>query len=208
MPEKPVKSPIAYRFRGFLPVIVDVETGGFNPHTDALLEIAAVLLRMDPRGRLYSFRTLAHHVEPFPGANLEPASMAINGIDPYHPFRQAIPETEAIGAIFKEVRQELKAVGCSRAILVGHNAHFDLSFINAVIARHAIKRSPFHHFSSLDTVTLGALAYGQTVLSKAVSAAGIPWDEKEAHSAIYDAERTAELFCDVVNCWQKFSSRK
>ena len=37
------------RFRGFLPVVVDVETGGFISATDALLEIAAVLIEIDPR---------------------------------------------------------------------------------------------------------------------------------------------------------------
>lgn len=207
MTEQVSKSAIAHRFRSFLPVIIDVETGGFNAQTDALLEIAAVLLRMDKRGRLYSFRTIAHHVEPFLGANLEPASMAVNRIDPYHPFRRAISEAEALREIFGEVRRELKSVGCTRAVLVGHNAFFDLSFINAVAARNNIKRNPFHPFSNFDTVTLGALAYGQTVLSRAVRAAGIPWDEKEAHSAIYDAERTAELFCDVVNRWQDLTRR-
>ncbi|HAV68246.1 MAG TPA: ribonuclease T, partial [Alcanivorax sp.] len=40
---------LALRFRGFLPVVVDVETGGFDARNDALLEIAAVLLDMDAR---------------------------------------------------------------------------------------------------------------------------------------------------------------
>ena len=202
MSESDSNTAIAARFRGFLPVIVDVETGGFNAQTDALLEIAAVLLRLDEDGYLHPERTIACHVEPFPGARLEPASMAVNGIDPYHPFRQAVPEAEALRLIFREVRHELRETGCSRAILVGHNAFFDLAFLNAAAARNAVKRNPFHPFSNLDTVTLAALAYGQTVLAKAAAAAGIPWDSREAHSAIYDAERTAELFCKVVNEWK------
>jgi ribonuclease T len=203
MNEHTSQTAIATRFRGFLPVVIDVETGGFNAQTDALLEIAAVLLHMDEQGYLHPGRTVACHVEPFPGARLEPASLAVNGIDPYHPFRQALPETEALRKIFREVRQELRETGCNRAILVGHNAFFDLAFVNAAVARHAIKRNPFHPFSSLDTVTLGALAYGQTVLARAAAAAGIPWDTREAHSAIYDAERTAELFCKIVNRWKE-----
>ena len=203
MSEPDSNTAIAARFRSFLPVIVDVETGGFNAQTDALLEIAAVFLRMDEDGYLQPERTVACHVEPFPGARLEPASMAVNGIDPYHPFRQAVPEVEALRLIFREVRHELRETGCSRAILVGHNAFFDLAFLNAAVARNAIKRNPFHPFSNLDTVTLAALAYGQTVLAKAAAAAGIPWDSREAHSAIYDAERTAELFCKVVNEWKE-----
>lgn len=198
-----IKSPIAARFRGYLPVVVDIETGGFNPQTDALLEIAAVILHMDDQGWLYPSHTLAYHVEPFPGANLEPDSLAVTGIDPYHPFRQALPEADALTAIFKAIRQEIKQTGCSRAILVGHNPSFDLNFLNATVARNSLKRNPFHPFSSFDTVTLSALAFGQTVLAKAATAAGIAWDTQEAHSAIYDAERTAELFCYIINRWKE-----
>lgn len=197
-------SPIAARFRGFLPVIIDVETGGLNAQTDALLEIAAVIVRMDWQGNLRPVGTLAHHVQPFPGARLDPASMAVNNIDPDHPFRFAVPEEEALTAIFREVRRELRDTGCTRAILVGHNAFFDLGFLNAAAARARVKRNPFHPFSSFDTVTLAGLAYGQTVLARALQAADIPWNEREAHSAIYDAERTAELFCQIVNRWKDF----
>ncbi|MDQ2696506.1 MAG: ribonuclease T [Pseudomonadota bacterium] len=193
---------LASRFRGFLPVVIDVETGGFNPKTDALLEIAAVLLAMDADGGLHPCRTIAYHVAPFPGANLEPESLAVNGIDPHHPLRAALAEKEALSRVFKEVRVEVKESGCSRAILVGHNAPFDLSFLNAAAARNSIRRNPFHPFSSFDTVSLAALAFGQTVLSRAAVMAGIPWDEHEAHSAAYDAERTAELFCFIVNRWR------
>jgi ribonuclease T len=194
--------PMGQRFRGFLPVVVDVETGGFNAQTDALLEIAAVFLHIDDKGFLYQDKTLSTHVQPFEGANLEPASLQINGIDPWHPLRIALPEGEALNYIFKHVRQAVKANTCHRAILVGHNAFFDLSFLNAAVGRCGIKRNPFHSFSCLDTVTLGALAYGQTVLARIAQAARIEWDDEEAHSAVYDAEKTAELFCTVVNRWQ------
>jgi ribonuclease T len=193
---------IARRFRGFLPIIVDVETGGIHAQTDALLEIAAVIVRMDWQGYLRPAGTLAYHVQPFPGARLDPASMAVNGIDPDHPFRFAVPEREALEAIFREVRREIRETGCTRAVLVGHNSFFDLGFLNAAVARAKVKRNPFHPFSSFDTVSLAGLAYGQTVLARALQAAGIPWNEREAHSAIYDAERTAELFCQIVNRWK------
>jgi len=205
MNELAPNSLIARRFRGFLPVIVDVETGGVNAQTDALLEIAAVIVRMDWQGDLRPAGTLAHHVQAFPGARLDPASMAVNQIDPDHPFRFAVPEREALEAIFREVRREMRETGCTRAILVGHNAFFDQAFLNAAVARTRIKRNPFHPFSSFDTVTLAGLAYGQTVLARALNAAGIPWNEREAHSAIYDAERTAELFCQIVNRWKELS---
>lgn len=190
---------MADRFRGFLPVVVDVETGGFNCRTDALLEIAAVFLRVNGGGILARTETHRYHVKPFEGANLEPASLAVNGIDPDHPLRPAIAEKEALHNIFSEVRRAIRESGCTRAILVGHNASFDLGFLNEAIQRSGIKRNPFHPFSCFDTATLCGVAYGQTVLSRAVKAAGLPWEEESAHSAAYDAEITADVFCDIVN---------
>lgn len=199
---------IADRFRGFLPVVVDVETAGFNPQTDALLEIAAVTLHMNEAGRLERHQTFACHVQPFPGANLDPASLAFTGIDPHHPFRGALPEHEVLQRIFQPIRKAVRDSGCTRAILVGHNPWFDLAFINAAAQRTSIKRNPFHPFSAFDTATLGGLAFGQTVLSRAAQAAGISWDNQEAHSAIYDAEQTAELFCRVVNLWAALQAKQ
>jgi ribonuclease T len=190
---------IADRFRSFLPVVVDVETGGFNSKTDALLEIAAVLLDPQADGTLIRGATHRFHVKPFEGANMEPASLAVNGIDPHHPLRPAIDERDALQRIFREVRRAVREQGCTRAILVGHNAAFDLGFVNAAMERTAIKRNPFHPFSCFDTATLCGVAYGQTVLSRAVKAAGLPWDESQAHSAAYDAEITTDIFCDIVN---------
>lgn len=192
---------MAKRFRGFLPVVVDVETAGFNSKTDALLEVAAVLLQYNDQGQLYPFETVWTHVQPFEGANLDAASLAFNGIDPHHPFRFAVSEMEALKKMFEPIRRTVKNEGCSRAILVGHNPIFDLDFIKAAVERTGIKRNPFHHFSTFDTATLGGLAFGQTVLARAVKAAGIDWDNENAHSARYDAEKTAELFCKIVNLW-------
>ncbi len=195
-------TPFGKRFRGFYPVVIDVETGGFNATTDALLEIAAVLLAINETGGFYCQETIATHVKPFEGANLEPASLEVNGIDPFHPLRIALPEKEALQKIFKPIREHIKLNKCTRAILVGHNAFFDLGFINAAVERTKLKNNPFHPFSNFDTVTLGALAYSQTVLSRIVEAADIEWDNSSAHSAVYDAEKTAAVFCDVMNKWQ------
>ena len=192
-------APMRERFRGFLPVVVDVETGGFNAATDALLEIAAVLLTLDGEGRLVRSATVREHVKPFAGGRLDPASLAVNGIDPFHPLRIASAEADALGNIFREVRRAVREQECTRAILVGHNASFDLGFLNAAVARAGIRRNPFHPFSCFDTATLAGVAYGQTVLSRAVQAAGFEWHPGEAHSASYDAERTADLFCEVCN---------
>lgn len=193
---------IADRFRGFLPVVVDVETGGFNCRTDALLEIAAVLIDPQEDGTFLRGETIRYHVKPFEGANMDPASLAVNGIDPDHPLRPAIDERDALQRIFREVRRAVRESGCTRAILVGHNSSFDLGFLNEAVARSSIKRNPFHPFSSFDTATLCGIAYGQTVLARAVKAAGLTWDEDSAHSAAYDAEITTDVFCDIVNRFQ------
>jgi len=195
-------SRFAERFRGYYPVVIDVETAGFNAKTDALLEICACTLKMDEQGLLSIDQTIHFHVEPFEGAVLNPSSLAFNGIDPYNPLRGAVVEREALTEIFKVIRKGQKDAGCQRAVLVAHNAAFDQSFVNAAVERNNIKRSPFHAFVSFDTTTLAALALGQTVLAKACQAAGIPFDGHQAHSALYDTERTAELFCHIVNRWQ------
>lgn len=190
---------MAGRFRGFLPVVVDVETGGFNAATDALLEIAAVLIEMNEDGTLERGETIRYHVAAFPGARIEAAALEVNKIVPDHPLRPALPEKEALQRLFRPIRAAVRDYGCSRAILVGHNAFFDLNFLNAALERCQLKRNPFHPFSSFDTATLGGVALGQTVLARAAMAAGLEWDTASAHSAAYDAERTADLFCLIVN---------
>jgi len=197
----PADAPLSTRFRGYLPVVVDVETGGFDCNRHALLEIAAVPLDIDADGQLISDEAVHAHVEPAPGTLIDPQSLEITKIDVDHPFRFAKPERQALNHIFGHIRTAVKKHRCQRAILVGHNAHFDLNFLNAAVIRSGHKRNPFHPFSVFDTVTLAGVAYGQTVLARAVQAAGFGWDSNEAHSALYDAEQTARLFCKIVNAW-------
>ncbi|MFO7910264.1 MAG: ribonuclease T [Halomonas sp.] len=201
MSEAIARDLMAQRFRSYLPVVVDLETGGFNAERDAVLEIAAVTLTMDPEGNLLPDATYAYHLHPFEGANVEQSALDFTGIRLDDPLRRqvALSEEEALGEIFRPIRKAIKAHGCTRAILVGHNAAFDHGFLNAAANRSGIKRNPFHPFSSFDTATLAGLVYGQTVLARACRAAGIEFDNKAAHSARYDTERTAELFCAMVN---------
>lgn len=194
---------LANRFRKFLPVIVDVETSGLNPQQHALLELAAITVNMDNEGLVQLDQTYHYHIAPFAGAVLDPASLAFNKIDPFHPFRFAISEQQALTELFKNIRQECKQKKCTRAILVGHNAWFDQHFINAAIMRHQLPKNPFHRFTTLDTASLSALAYGQTVLAKALEKAGIAFNTEQAHSALYDAQCTAQLFCTIINRWQQ-----
>lgn len=197
---------ISLRFRGYLPIVVDVETAGFNAKKDALLELAAISLTYDQAGLLVPDQRWHYHIEPFPGANLDPKALDFNGIVPDHPFRFAKKEKEALEELFTAIRLELKAKNCQRAIMVAHNAAFDLGFLQAAVKRCEITRDPFHGFSTLDTASLSALAFGQTVLAKALRAAGLGFDPEQAHSALYDAQQTALLFCHIVNQWDQRDS--
>ncbi len=198
-----LKNTLKGRFRGYFPVVIDVETAGFNAQTDALLEICAVTLKMDEDGWLQPASTLHFHITPFEGAILNKAALEFTGIlDPFSPLRGAIDEKDALKAIYKLVSKELKDADCSRAVMVAHNANFDLSFVNAASERAKFKRTPFHPFVTFDTAALSGLTFGQTVLAKACETAKIEFSQKEAHSALYDTQKTAELFCTIVNKWK------
>lgn len=188
------------RFRGFLPVVVDVETAGLDPQKHALLEMCIVLITLNEEGHFIRGASHFEHIHPFKDSELDPASLAFNQIDPFQPLRFAIDERQALLHLFKPIQTALKEHNCQRAVLVGHNAWFDLLFVKAAVARSGIK-SPFHAFTCFDTATLGGFVYGQTVLAKAALAAGLCFDPKEAHSAIYDAEKTADLYCAMLNTW-------
>jgi ribonuclease T len=198
--------PLDKRFRGYLPVVIDIETGGFNAKKHALLEIAAVIVEYDENRDLIITERYSTHVTPFKNAELDDAALKFNGIDPHHPFRMAVEEQEALDLLFTPIQKALKRNNCNRAILVGHNPAFDIAFLNAAIHRTKTKRSPFHPFSTFDTATLGGLVYQQTVLAKVIQSAGIEWEDEKAHSALYDAEKTAELFCLIVNRWKQMEA--
>jgi len=206
-PGPSVVTPMSRRFRGYLPVVVDVETGGFDWNRHALLEIAVVPIEMDENGLFFPGPTSSAHVVPAPGTDIDPKSLEVTGIVLDHPFRFAKEEKAALDHVFAPVRAAVKKYGCQRAILVGHNAHFDLNFLNAAVARTSHKRNPFHPFSVFDTVTLAGIAYGQTVLARAAQAAGLEWNAADAHSAVYDTEQTARLFCRIANAWEGGASR-
>ena len=190
---------LKHRFRGYFPVVIDVETAGLNSATDALLELAAITLKMDEQGNLQPDQKYHAHIKPFAGANINPDSLKFNGIDIDNPLRGAICENIALSELFKMVRKGQKDADCQRSIIVAHNATFDQSFLMEAVKRTNVKRNPFHPFAMFDTATLAGFMFGQTVLVKACQAARIPFDGKQAHSALYDTERTAELFCYMVN---------
>lgn len=189
------------RFNGYLPVVIDVETGGTNASTDALLEIGVVFIGINEDGHLTPTATDHFNIQPFEKSRITDEALRINKIKPYHPFRFAKEEKKALSDLFDLIRQKLKETKCTRAVLVGHNAHFDLSFLHAAVERNKLSQMPFHRFTCFDTATLGAVAYGQSVLARALKKADIEFDKEQAHTALYDAKVTAELFCTIANCF-------
>ena len=186
------------RFRKYLPVVVDIETGGFDPELNAILEIAITLIEENDN-KFVVGETHRHHIIPFKNSIIEKESLEFTKIKLDHPLRNAIDEKDAIKDWFKIINKVKNKYECSRAILVGHNAHFDKSFLDAAIKRNNIKRTPFHKFSVIDTVSLGVLATGQTVLARICDKLEIDYDNDQAHSAAYDTLVTAKVFCSIVN---------
>ena len=195
---------MAHRFRGFLPVAMDIETSGFDAERHAILELSAVTFAFHGQ-RLAIEQRRSWAVRPFSTAVIEQESLQVTGINLDDPGRGAISEKNAVTALFKLVRGEVKRHGCQRAVLLGHNAAFDAGFLRQAVRRTGVKRDPFHPFTTLDTASLAAVSFGHTVLSEACSRAEIPYEKEKAHSALYDAERCALLFCKIVNAWNEAS---
>lgn len=189
--------------------MIDLETGGFECKKHAVLEIAIVLLDWKDN-QIIPGVTHQWNIEPEAHLVVEAASLAVTGIDLSDPNRNAIQENQAVRECFKIIRRAVKSANCNRAILTAHNAHFDHGFVMEATERNEIKRNPFHPFSVIDTASLSALTLGHTVLSEACLRAGVNFENEKAHSAVHDAEATADLFCRIVNSWRldhKISAR-
>ena len=186
------------RFRKFLPVVVDLETGGFDPKNNAILEIAIQLIDEND-SMLILGESHRFHINPFDGLIIDNDALEFLKLDLNHPLRQAVNEKFALKEIFQIINKQKSKFDCSRAILVGHNAFFDHSFLLEACKRNNIKKSPFHPFSLIDTVSLGVLATKQTVLARICKELDVSYNNEEAHSAAYDAMVTAQVFCKIIN---------
>ena len=188
--------PMQNRFRGFMPVVIDVECGGFIPYRCTVGNCRSVVGDSGD-GSLAAWGNWRYHVQPFPA----PTSNGVTRCDGlsilFTRYAQRFQRRSA-HAIVQEISQAMKDNDCTRAILVGHNACFDLNFLNAAVARTEIKRNPFHPFSSFDTATLAGVAFGQTGYRsrfKRPESLGI---RTNAFGA-YDAQQTADCFARSAN---------
>lgn len=186
------------RFRGYMPVVLDLETGGTDPYNHAIIEIAIVFLDWQEDVLLPGVHR-RWAVLPHPETTIEDSSLDLIGIDPFDPARGAQLEETCLRECFRAIRKRMEANSCTRAYLVGHNAYFDHSFVKAAAHRNGVGQNPFHLFTVIDTASLAAVNFGHSVLSVACDRAGIEFDENKAHSALYDATVTSQLFCTIVN---------
>ena len=98
------------KFRKYLPVVVDLETGGFTPSSDAILEIAITLINYD---REFSVgETHRFHIDPFPGLKIHQDALEFTKINLEHPLRNAVSEQEALQSIFKIINQTIFFINC------------------------------------------------------------------------------------------------
>ncbi len=74
------------RFRKYLPVVVDIETGGFDPIVNAILEIAITLIE-EKENKFVPGETFRHHIQPFEGSIVEKESLEFTKIKLDHPLR-------------------------------------------------------------------------------------------------------------------------
>ncbi len=190
------------RFRGFLPVVIDVETGGFH------LAAPTRCWRSPPSSSRWTTpagcaaaRRMRFTCKPFEGARLDPVSLEVNGIDPWHPLRPAIDEADALQRLFREIRTAIRA----HALPARHSRR---ATTRPSIWASSTRRSSAPASSAIRFIRSrastprrsAASALGQTVLRARRAAGGHRMGSAAARTrAAYDAERTADLFCHICN---------
>ena len=90
---------LSERFRGYLPVVLDLETGGFDHQVNPILELACCFVQMQD-DRLSIKGQESWNVQPVDGMVVEPASLKVTGIDLDDPHRDAMDEASVLKDFF------------------------------------------------------------------------------------------------------------
>ncbi len=160
-------------------VVFDLETTGFNPVMNKIIEIGGVkVVNGVITERFSSFVNpqipIPYEIEDLTGIN--------DGM---------VMEAKTIEEILPEFMEF-----CQNAVMVAHNADFDMSFIKHNLRLQGIKKS----FTVIDTVALARnllSGLSRFKLDTVAKALGVPL--KNHHRAVDDAECTAEIFIKLVH---------
>jgi DNA polymerase III epsilon subunit family exonuclease len=170
-------------------VVVDLETTGLRPGSSQICEIGAVRIReLELDG---TFQTLVN-----PGTTLSSAVSALTGLrDPE--LRRAPPPAAAM-------RRFLAFAG--DAVLVAHNARFDLAFLDRETERLTGKRlaGPV-----VDTVGLARTLLAGRVTRRNLGSLAyfFATDVRPCHRALPDAQATAEVLLGLIGLAQERGAR-
>ena len=164
-------------------VVFDIETTGFSPVTNRIIEIGAVKVE---NGEITErFSTFVNPQVPIPFHIEKLTSINDSMVMDADPIEVVLP-------------QFLEFVG--DAILVAHNANFDVSFIKENAKRQGIPVD----FTYVDTVGIArALLTGQSKYTLDAVAKTLGISLENHHRAVDDAECTAEIFVKFIEMLKK-----
>lgn len=164
-------------------IVLDTETTGLDPATgDRIVEIGCLeLINHVPTGR-----TLHHYINP--ERDMPEEAFAVHGLSTE--FLSGYP---VFAALADEIVEFL-----GDAVLVIHNAAFDMKFINAELKRLARPEIPMSQ--ALDTVQLARRKYpgAQVSLDALCRRFEIDNGHRTLHGALLDADLLAAVYLELI----------
>jgi DNA polymerase III epsilon subunit-like protein len=193
-------------------IVIDTETGGFEPHDNPLTEVAMVAVDAE-MNELFSYENL---VQPYDN-DLEYSigAQKVTGITSQMCQRDGIPLKQIVSDMCAAAKECKTGRGeANKPIIVAHNANFENKFLTDVFHREGVQISKFFQtvkdyqgnesFKYLDTIDLCKMTWaGETnaienfKLATCCKKAGI--ELIDAHRAMQDTRYTAILFCYLMD---------
>lgn len=164
-------------------IIFDTETTGLDPREDRIIELGCIeLVNRFPTGR-----TFHHYIDP-QGRQIDAEAQAVHGITAEHLVGKPC---------FHEIAGDFLAF-IDGAKLVAHNAGFDISFINAELAR--LGHPAIGPERVVDTLALARRKHpmGPNSLDALCRRYGIDNSHRTLHGALLDSEILAEVYIELI----------
>jgi len=159
-------------------VVFDIETTGFSPVNNRIIEIGAVKVKGGEIADKFSAFVNPDVPIPFEIEKLTGINDSMVKDAPY--IEQVLPEFLSF---------------CEGAVLVAHNAGFDMSFIK----ENALRQGIFRKFTCVDTLGIARILLphqGKHTLDAVAKAMGVSLENH--HRAVDDAQATAEIFVKFI----------